>query len=387
MKTNFNKKLRYIFFLLFIFVVFLIIIEFVFRITHCFRAKLLVTVPDTLISCRFKPNTSFWFYKENDHPIIHNINNYGWNDVEWDIKDDRKYKIAILGDSFVESFDVEKEKSFLDLTENELNKTYKDINFELMNFGMSGFTQTEEYIILYKDVLQFKPDLIVLFFLPDNDIADIRRETTSLTNRPFFVHNNNLLVLDNSFYKSFRFKIKKLINPIKINSVLCSFIIERIYLWQKLANRKKWKNSYLKQQNNEILINGYQSLCVNNKNKEFKKSYSLCKFLLSAIIKVVKSNDIKMMLVCIDNDSYIPDEENKFKEIDDSYNPFFFDEDLGNFADSLDIYFIGLQKIFRDNYLINQKKLHWAHWNYEGHKLVSSELSKKIKQILEELDE
>jgi len=66
-----------------------------------------------------------------------------------------------------------------------LNENYK-FTVELMNFGRSGYTQTEELLVLKNHVAQFFPDMVILFFLPANDIGDVSKETATGVLRPFF---------------------------------------------------------------------------------------------------------------------------------------------------------------------------------------------------------
>lgn len=70
---------------------------------------------------------------------------------------------------------VEIEHTFFSMTEHKLNgKYYK--NIEVMNFGQSGSTQTEELLTLRNDVIKFSPDMVLLFFYPVNNIKEVSRK-------------------------------------------------------------------------------------------------------------------------------------------------------------------------------------------------------------------
>lgn len=106
------------------------------------------------------------FNKENDHPITGKINSYGWRDKELSLKKPQNtYRIAVLGDSLVEAFQVESDRTFLALTEQQLNEEHK-LKVELMNFGHGGYTQSEELLVLENQVEQFSPDMVIVFFSP-----------------------------------------------------------------------------------------------------------------------------------------------------------------------------------------------------------------------------
>ena len=69
------------------------------------------------------------------------INSYGWRDKELSLKKPQNtYRIAVLGDSLVEAFQVESDRTFLALTEQQLNEEHK-LKVELMNFGHGGYTK------------------------------------------------------------------------------------------------------------------------------------------------------------------------------------------------------------------------------------------------------
>ena len=127
--------------------------------------------------------------QENDHPITGTINRFGWRDVNWPIRKPKgTIRIAILGDSFVEAIQVEDDSTFESLSKRALIGA--EGRGEVMNFGRSGYTQSEELLVLQRDVLRFDPDVVVLFFFPGNDITDMARRTAPNRQRPFFVMGN-----------------------------------------------------------------------------------------------------------------------------------------------------------------------------------------------------
>ena len=91
---------------------------------------------------------------------------------------------------------------------------------------------------------------------------------------------------------------------------------------------------------------------------------------------------IKFVLVTIDSDAYIPEVEKMYKAIDPTFDANYFEDDLKDFAISLNIEYLGLQRIFKQAYQNTSVPLHWGHWNYEGHKVVSNALTDKLKSII-----
>ena len=72
----------------------------------------------------------------------------------------------------------------------------------------------------------------------------------------------------------------------------------------------------------------------------------------------------------------------KYKEIDPTFQSDFFDVDLNDFAELLKIEFLGLDKPFERYCEERGRSWYWKHWNYDGHRAVSGELSAKLKSIL-----
>jgi lysophospholipase L1-like esterase len=373
-----------------IFVLFIVFLEIVLRKTHLFGARVSWAEPDSLIGYKFTPNSDYWFNKENNHPISGKINKYGWRDKNWSIeKPADTFRIAVLGDSYVEAMQVESPSTFIMLTENKLNKNNKN-KFELMNFGISGATQTEELLILKNHVTNFSPDMVILFFFPGNDIADIDRETAGEKNRPFFsVSENGGLLLDASFQNSKAFRIKSKINWIKQHSILVSLFSERFNAYQLTKRMMKIKERKISIQK----IPEYLSLCTKNPDAEYFKNYDLNKKLMKAAAEFCKARNIRFLLVSIATDAYIGENIRKYKDLDPSFNANFFDDDLNGYAQSLNVEYLGLQRTFNRFFENHRTFLHWdqkgdlGHWNYDGHKLVADALANKLKLIYKiELD-
>ena len=140
------------------------VVEAVLRLTHLFGARISYIQPDRVLGMRFIPDHSYWSCKENNIPISGKINSLGWRSKERSLKKSANtLRIAVLGDSYVEAMQVEIDRTFLVLAENEINEETSK-KFELWNFGLSGFTQTEEFLILQNELKKYAVDMVILFF-------------------------------------------------------------------------------------------------------------------------------------------------------------------------------------------------------------------------------
>lgn len=343
-----------------LFLVFLFIVELVLRTTHLFGAKVSWTEKDAVLGYRFIPNSKYWLNKENDHPI------------------------AVLGDSMVEAMQVELDRTFLSLAEHQLNDYHK-FNVELMNFGRSGYSQAEELIILKHHIMQFLPDMVILFFVPVNDIRDVSKETSPELLRPFYtLSEKEELKLDTNFVTLREFKNKRGLTKY---SALISLISERYKSYQQQLAIEKRSKTIGTSGETKWGVNNYLSLCTLNQNVAYLKNYQLNKVLIKAMAEYCKEKGIKFMLVTADIDVYMPEMEEKCKAIDPTFNANYFEDDLRSYAASLNIEYMGLQRLFRKTFEDTKAPLRWGHWNYEGHQVVANELVSKLQSIITPIEE
>ena len=149
-----------------------------------------------------RPNASGWWLREGKAYV--KINKQGLRDREHKKnKDENTFRIAVLGDSFAEARSIPMEKTFWFLLQSELNfcKLNKK-KIEVINFGVTEYSTTQQLLTLRHHVWDYKPDIILLAFFSGNDISDNSKILSNKNYRPFFVYKNNDLVLDNSFRKS-----------------------------------------------------------------------------------------------------------------------------------------------------------------------------------------
>lgn len=379
-----RRLLRGLLFVSLIFLLFLLALEGILRVTHLFGAHVSWTENDPLLGWRTSPGMPYWFHKENDHPIQGRINRYGWRDVEWtQDKPAGLFRIAVLGDSFVEAYQVELEATSLRLAQERLTRE-TGVPVELMNFGRAGFSQSEELLVLENEVTRFSPDLVLLFFLPENDIGDIARETARDLRRPFFVPDaQGTLTLDTSFKNTGEYQLRALLQSLKRHSALLSLLGQRLNLFQYqrfMASRRR-----MEQQAGDPpeSLTDSASLCTDSPEERYARNYRLNKILIRRMADFCRQRGIGFMLVILNSRAYQPEVEAELRAVDATFDPFFFDDDLGRFADELDVPSLGLQRVFREAYLREGVPLLWGHWNYDGHRVAADALADALKPVIE----
>jgi len=356
----------------------LLVLEGVLRTTHAFGARVSWSEPDSLLGFRSTPGSTFWLAKENDHPISERFNSHGMRDRERSFeRSDGVCRVAFLGDSFVEALQVEMDSTFLFLAEESLKS--EGLSVELLNFGRSGATQSDELLMLRRDALRFSPDLVALLFVPQNDVADVRPGTADGLLRPFFtVSEDGDLELDTSFNKTEQFAMRARINGLKQRSAFVSLLADRYNMLQ-LARR----SASLAPEDGAEGLPGYLTLCTEHPDPAYVSGYAMCKTLTAAMVDTCRSRGIGFLLVCCDV-SHRPDETSRWRALDATFDPWFFDRDLGAFADSLGIAFLGLQDAFSEAARDGGRDPHWGHWSYRGHRVAAPLVADAVRGLCED---
>lgn len=106
------------------------------------------------------------YLRTRDYAVLVKTNSRGFRDVEHAYeKPEGAYRIVVLGDSFMEAYQVPLQESFPRLLESELT----DHRVEVVNLGVGGYGTIQEYVTLKEVGLLYKPDLVLLALLPTND--------------------------------------------------------------------------------------------------------------------------------------------------------------------------------------------------------------------------
>jgi hypothetical protein len=146
------------------------------------------------------PHAEGWFRDEGESYV--RINSQGLNDREHDIKKPAgTFRIAVLGDSYAEAFQVPHEKAFWAVLEKQLSScpAFKGTKIEVINFGISGHGTSQEYLTLTHHGWQYSPDLVMVAFYTANDVRNNSRALEKSAYRPYFVFKGDKMVLDNRF--------------------------------------------------------------------------------------------------------------------------------------------------------------------------------------------
>ena len=111
------------------------------------------------------------------------------------------FRIALLGDSFIEAFEVPYDKTVGEVIERRLSAR-RGTPVEVLNFGVGGYGTTQELLTLQHQVWKYSPDLVLLAVTTGNDISDNYRPLKRADYVPYHVFKGDELVVDSSFLRA-----------------------------------------------------------------------------------------------------------------------------------------------------------------------------------------
>lgn len=186
----------------------LLMIELMLRLlgwSHPLFAK-----PDPDLGWSFRSGVSGWSSHEDTVHLT--MNRFGFRGSEWPEQPaSGTIRIAMLGDSFLDSSNLADQHDLARLVEHE-TKSCPSIagrRVEVLNFGVSGYGTAQQYLQLQNRVASFRPDLVVLAFYAGNDVMNnsLALSAESQKTKPYFVETpSGELRLDVSFRDSDAFR-------------------------------------------------------------------------------------------------------------------------------------------------------------------------------------
>jgi hypothetical protein len=150
------------------------------------------------------PGAEGWWTREGRAHI--RINADGMRDREHALaKPPDTLRIAVLGDSYAEAFQVPAEEAFWSVLERELAPcpALAERRVEVLNFGVAGYGTAQELLMLRERAWRYEPDVVVLAFVTGNDVRNNSRELQGSSGRPYFALEQGELVLDDRFARKF----------------------------------------------------------------------------------------------------------------------------------------------------------------------------------------
>lgn len=132
-----------------------------------------------------------------DFDVPTRTNSSGFHDVEHAVsKPSEVYRVVVLGDSYMEAIQVPIEEGFTQQLEHRLQKWVQGRRVEVIGLGISGTGPAQYYRVLDTKGLRYRPDLVLMAVLPDNDFRDSYQPLAGAIFKPYYeINDDGSLVL------------------------------------------------------------------------------------------------------------------------------------------------------------------------------------------------
>ena len=317
------------------------------------------------------------------------MNSSGMRDKERTVnKPENTYRIAFLGDSFVEAIHVPLEYTAAAIMEQELAEcsALNGKNVEVLNFGVQGYGTAQELMTLRHHVWQFSPDLVLLGFYPGNDIRNNYKPLEHDHFRPYFTLENEAWVIDNSF-KDLTQLERDYYSTSRLD-YLPRWILENSRILQLIRQAEATaKQRQFEQDYEQTNINFYKE----PPDENWEEAWKITEGLISLIHDEVKQQGVDFMVFTI-SDSYQvhpkPDKRQEFMEKYDIQDLFYPDKRIQALGEREDFTVFRLAEPLQKVAEEKGECLHGfenaypceGHWNRDGNRVAAELMSNQICQ-------
>ncbi|MEL7034222.1 MAG: SGNH/GDSL hydrolase family protein [Cyanobacteria bacterium J06592_8] len=317
------------------------------------------------------------------------MNNHGMRDRDRTLnKPENSYRIAFLGDSFVEAIHVPLEYTAAAIMEQKLAEcsALKGKNVEVLNFGVQGYGTAQELMTLRHHVWQFYPDLVLLGFYPGNDIRnnykplehDHFRPYLSLENGEWRIDDSfkNLTQLERDYYGTTR------LDYLPRWLLEHSRILQLIRQAEATAKQRQFEEDY--EQTN---INFYKE----PPDQDWEQAWEITEGLMTQIYNEVDQKNTDFMVFTISDSFQVNPKEKKRQEFMEKYDIqdlFYPDKRIQALGEKEGFTVFRLAEPLRKAAEAKGECLHGfenalpceGHWNREGNRVAAELMSDQICQ-------
>lgn len=305
-----------------------------------------------------------WYaYKDGTRTHV-KINSYGFPDAERTVDKTRK-RIALIGDSTTEFWEVQERERGQDALESEL-----DGRAEVLNFGLRGAGTDQELIRFTREVVYFAPDVVVLFFC----INDLNNNVTT-ESKPYFV-------ADDAAPNGIRLAGVPVRGEQVPETPWLLDVLEQSFTLRQIKYAAMGIVPYLRV---DVPLESHFELrpFKRNYDAEDQRRMDLQRRLLAAFAAEARARDIQLLLV---EGLYRPalDQAMRQQVLDAYGDQFDFDKVsrmLADMSDGNGIEFISLQRMVRDRKMDVRGLMHpedTMHLNAMGVKFFASAIAERI---------
>ena len=329
------------------------------------------------------------------------INGDGFRDVEHTVdKPPGTYRIAVVGDSYVEAFQVEQNESFTNFVRDEVTKCggAGGKQVEMLSFGVSGYSTAQELITIREKVWKYSPDIVMLVMTTNNDITD-NSPYFKKTPIPYFTADG---VLDEGFRQDKVFLARNstvsrlgiwLKNHIRVVQAVGAISTSIKYKYQSWKNQKPEGEPPpggppVARPIAAPDIGVDNQIYRNPSDDNWKNAWSVTEAIIVQMNKDVTDKGAKFVVVTGSNGvQVLPDVLHrtsyaKYIGVDDLMYP---DRRIAEFCSTRSIPVMTLAPLLgeysaRKNIFLHgfEGNIGYGHWNQRGHKIAGETIGKKL---------
>lgn len=359
----------------------LLIGELFLRLIH-FSSPLFYA-PDPYTGWSHRPEAAGWFRQEGEAYVT--INADGLRDrPHQERKPADTVRVAILGDSFAEAFQVPIEKTFWAILDRQLEvcHNFGSQKVEAINFGVAGYGTAQEFLTLRQHVWAYTPDIVLVALFTGNDIRNNSRcLEPKKQERPFYAFHDRHLELDRPSVNSVPnpphySRIQQFLWTISDKSRLVQFLYE---VQQEGISSWFLKNSSTRLPLGEE-IGLEEALYREPREEQWEEAWQLTEALLVAIRDEVKEHGARLLTVTLSNGIQVhpdPVVRAQFMQRVGVSDLFYPDRRIKAFGDQVGMEVLVLAPALQQYAEQHQVFLHGfpetglgrGHWNEHGHRV------------------
>lgn len=316
------------------------------------------------------------------------FNNDGMNDVNHNFdKPEGTYRIAVIGDSYVEAMQFPVEQSFFKMMEKDLQD--KGYNVEVLAFGVGGFGTLQEYYLLRDYALKYHPDLIILSVFTYNDIRNNSFDLEKSLDMPYAVLNEQG-DLEFSEFKLRKEYVKTFESPLRTLVFEHSHLVRFIY---RLSNQSLIFRNFLAffhlqtpaVESNAVKRDLSDELYFTTPPEKWAKAWLVTEALLKKVQDKSLEHGASFLLFSLSNNVQLSNES--FATVEDKYPETVLDVDfpekrLTEIAHRYDMPYVSAlpwMRDLQDSGVIVHPPCH-GHWSPEASRVAGNRLSDFVEK-------
>ncbi len=289
------------------------------------------------------------------------------------------FRIALLGDSYIEAFEVPYARTVGEVLEKELSRLTGG-PVEVLNFGVGGYGTAQQLLTLRHEVWKYAPDLVLLAITTGNDISDNYRPLKRVDYVPYYVYQGEQLVLDTSYLQSEGYRARAIGTKMLRGAVQHSRLVQllnRVRNLRRRGERQRYQAGGTEQE-----AGLHEEVYLPPATPEWQAAWKLTEGLLRLIRDECRTKQTPCAIITLTAGNQVspqPEKKEALRRrlgVKDLYYP---ERRLSEFAKGEGIPLLALAPIMAED--AEKRKVFFhshynvpgtGHWNPEGHRVAGN---------------